>query len=75
MLEQIEEKINEEPLSDENYSEEDENEDIQVVPNLDKDFDRAEYLKSVNEKRAREVQRVLPKYMAIFDRYDSKKQS
>ena len=69
MLEQIEEKINEDPLSDENYSE-DENDDIQVVPNLDKDFDRAEYLKSVNEKRAREVQRVLPKYMAIFDRYD-----
>lgn len=72
-LDQISEKINEEQLSDENYSE-DEGDDYEVVPNHDKEFDRAEYLKSVNEKRAREVQRVLPKYVAIFEGQDEKKQ-
>lgn len=73
-LDQISEKINEEQLSDENDSE-DEGDDYEVVPNHGKEFDKAEYLKSVNEKRAREVQRVLPKYVAIFDGYDEKKQS
>lgn len=71
-LDQISEKINEEQLSDENDSE-DEGDDYEVVPNHGKEFDKAEYLKSVNEKRAREVQRVLPKYVAIFDGYDEKK--
>ena len=70
MLEQIEETIHEEPVSDENYSE-DEDIDTPTSLNHDRsDFDRSEHLKSINEKRAKEVQRVLPKYMAIFDRYD-----
>jgi hypothetical protein len=70
-LDQISEKINEEQLSDENDYE-DELDDYEMVP---KEFDKIEYLKSVNEKRAREVQRVLPKYVAIFEGYDEKKQS
>ena len=72
-LDQISEKINEEQNSDENDTE-DEGDSYDVVPNDVKDFDRAEYLKSVNEKRARVMQRVLPQYLAKFEARDETKQ-
>ena len=51
-LDQISEKINEEYLSDENdYS--DEGDEYNLIPEKQEPFDRTEYLKQVNENRAK----------------------
>lgn len=68
-LEQINEKINEEYLSQDNENSESQDE-FEIIPNIEEQENqeaaRAEHLKQVNMKRAQEVQRVTQKILKTF---------